>query len=1623
MAATTTTYTWLGALKAAIDGNPAAVTRKRMCGYEFRPGDMAWNCRQCQKDDTCVMCHKCFTASHAHLTHDVMFYYAQNGNGCCDCGDEEAWSPHGFCPDHNTTEIGNAPPPDILASVPSPLLAQARADVASDIKLFHAFAKTRRAGFRRKLPEDGPDTLYDLYVHVPDLNHQGSASLASTLPESVTLIQRNLSASEVLLWQSKLAKKQPANLCSIFHSHDMHANLNVVALCNRLSKCALSCDVGCRLVAEQMLLPESFLVDVIVADCLFPRHDNEALHSLIMALIPDPDFKQQFAIAFATSYPQLFQDFLLGLGLAGHGILGFGVQFLNRASFVHLLMHSFGFFGTLLRTLHETLASFAAPAMDAALPSDVLPLLQPPGRLWDSIATYLSLSSAPNLPDVAVLQSLVPYHRHAPTEAFVDWFRQAALPLPGRLGLTLDATGFTSHRYTQVLLDLKYTLQIAHPTLLSSFPNELRLLFHTLSLAQGLGADARLQASEPHVAYEGRHWIVAIELSSMLNELVSAVYANVVQHHVQPSVLEAVPLLVSAWHDAFCLWLATTNQYYAPTSREDGSYMLPRYGAADVRVSAHYPLHRSLCLLYRSLLSKKRLCHAFRDALLTTLGANEWHVHMLVLPLLEGLVWDAQVHAGLWKRNGWSVMNHSMNYGEPYYCMKFRNVDLLGLQLLADVVGIEAFVPLLLDRYDTAHLDCASTSVHEAMLAECVALFCQLATEVPVLDSSESRHPLYAALRHLVLLRLCVKPSSHSELFKCVNEFCATYDVLCASHPVAIDALLKDIAADICLPDQKVYTLKPEMYEEYNATSVHLTRKQHEVARVNRAQARATRFRASTPTAMAAAPAPLHVAHRSCLLTNMCFFLVLHPSLCQIITDVVQHLETIGSSSLVLAIVHLLTLQMYALQQSPRDVQDTYLRVIDRLGLLDTLRSLSSTNDELLRHVAWVVQALEAFPGLRPAPTPIALETGSSRSTVPDRHARQTSAQQRALEKIQQQQAAFSKLWMDDDAMGMEDDDDEECAMCHETSTPLSSIGFVQVSGVNVVVPPRFKTPWEDMKRDVTPLTIACCGHLVHLSCWQAYYATQFQKVITGEAYLNAVDVKKGEFLCPVCKSIANVLVPLQPPAASSPSVALPPTTDWAAWLNMALPAPSVHEPESDVAQGLGLMCMSIHRVATGSVEKSRPDRYLASACHAIASTLWHTRPAPAVLLQAAQSLRAVAPAAVAYDSARALLMAGSELDGVETTETQTPTQIQKTWKGVVGAKPLLLQDLSAVLARGVLLAPTQIDQVCMVQLVSVAYAVQTFLWLVDETTAVDADEEPATAFVSQWFRDGSHVASVVAQLCALPSNAPFSAAALAWAAEDITRFHRVATDLVPGVDAIPVLPLDALPPAVASLVPKWIAAVHATYTTMDDPNNVLTQWQHKHASYVADWASVWQQDLAVAHVPLSSAYWRHTRSSFLASLPHSYSELYMHLTKQTCPSCHLFPARPALCLMCGLVLCAASTCREATVASMASVSGACTLHAHKCGRGLGLFLLTVEGTVLLVSGKLAAYDSNGLYVDEYGEGFGERTSRFQFRGRPLFLDVSMRDRLLRLWETQSIHMEIVHNQNTVERIVINSFY
>ncbi|KAL9055632.1 MAG: hypothetical protein Q9162_003442 [Coniocarpon cinnabarinum] len=77
--------------------------RGKRCGHIFKHEEATYFCRTCTTDATCVLCQKCFEASD-HEGHHVEVYLSEGSSGCCDCGDDEAWSTPLKCGIHTSLD-------------------------------------------------------------------------------------------------------------------------------------------------------------------------------------------------------------------------------------------------------------------------------------------------------------------------------------------------------------------------------------------------------------------------------------------------------------------------------------------------------------------------------------------------------------------------------------------------------------------------------------------------------------------------------------------------------------------------------------------------------------------------------------------------------------------------------------------------------------------------------------------------------------------------------------------------------------------------------------------------------------------------------------------------------------------------------------------------------------------------------------------------------------------------------------------------------------------------------------------------------------------------------------------------------------------------------------------------------------------------------------------------------------------------------------------------------------------------------------------------------------------------------------------------------------------------------
>ncbi|KAL3663101.1 hypothetical protein V7S43_012041 [Phytophthora oleae] len=1947
---------------------------KRMCAYEFKPGDIAWNCKVCQVDETCVMCNDCFISSD-HEDHEVFFYYTHSG-GCCDCGDTEAWASEGFCTRHKGAQDA-----DPLSFLPPDLLMNSRDCVGEVMKLVLDSVKEARFGsvineddlevVRDKLGSEPPDRRYSVIVHYNEL--QTSQEFATSLNKAHPAIAYQMlkivgetSSQKQSIVRARASREDVLELAASLHKHGIVTSIVsceykarvplINSLLQWLASLANLSDGLCRLICEKMCAVDSLehnensmevdeaddypmLRAVIMADSFLPKTKSDALHSLLMALLADPLFKQAFAISFTSSYRQLYREFAAGVGSSTATILAFSVQFFNRATFVKKLVAEYDLLEVLVNSVLETLRKKSrTDFVDIAFEdtwNSMIHVLHPDHKreldVWDVFAMGIQRSQGSTLRDVNV-SALVLEAERAGYRIRHQRELSPFLSLPpeteltGRFELDVASPVFVCRRYMSGLLDLRYVLQIEGIS--ESFVLEKggsRLARFLLYLAYIQGACSEVRRFGDHVEMESRGWVVTVEFVSTTSDVSSWVVSNAFKTAGGPEATRSpealrhlIAKLAKPILEAYYFWLASAGKYFPPPDYQIGDTL--RADQIETAVSCHFPLQRTLSQLIRALSDSPNGLDVFLSMVQSGVLEDEesmwihdadspigfWHRVHLIEPVLQAIVWDAQVHSGLWVRNGMSVINHSMNYGEPPFCARFRDLDLLLLQFSFQLLGVDWVMTSIMERFDVEEWYEAAQSADakeaELMVTECLALLSQLASELPPkVTDGDAMRSLIPYLRREIVQRLCVGPCAHSDLSKIANEFYLSRENLFPasfSGAPVLDQILKEVcveagfsassgAGDSSAPGggKFQYRLKPELYAEYNPTFVHLTRKQHESAHENWFQHRLRSSKKREQEQVDGSPNNTHSTWLDYPMVNM--FLpcplgfrlsrisILHEDARRLVYESLWRATTDAQSSLsVLSrAVHLFTLQLYVVEDVryfqtmvpvsdaehfelerasriadsfidwvPQEQPSLYSDAEPRCAILYLLLKLNPWSShggsasmtkldgdqkhEIGRGIDWLLHRLSRIsPECRSVVEQHQVTEQESRDEAARKLAlaqRRKEAQMRAIQQMQQRQAAFAeqmKAMASETEAGEEDigtdehekhahngfdaggndsdvemDESEdtmsdggsavECAMCHSVNSENSFmcyVGFAQCSPVLSRLNggshgQYLSTPMDEMHigEDI-PVHVRLCGHSVHHKCWESYHTSQFQRAITGGHHrhaLNAVDVTKKEFLCPLCKSISNVLIPTTtdevskflPVMKHSISVDRSDELPMAAvtqlemvhWLEHAVRTDSqdfnsstdsedasalleqkpvsISSNDEEVGEtlqlnkwlddGLSSLCMAVHKVACGAMQKSQPERYTTSGCNALFHTLLcsfldtHDRDQlrehlfleamrflPLMLKQVStRAPNASVDPANLYDKILHLLFyGGSDVlpDGTVVLEsehpsTQTQTRKQSQWGKVRWPqKPLLLHHLGSVLMKGLLLAKSEEDAVFIARLVVLARLVQTLLWYAitrkEEFTNVMADdlaisEENVAVFVacfsdisaSSFDANGdvhsiredavAHQLELLLETLVGKCDGAFEVDSMAdkrqllnVVACEVVPLAKVATFMLQtlttratphhaaaskpifitqdDVLAVGFVKLDTLQihpgenytqeqTALTQLVFGWVRRFKSAYEEMNDPHAVLQQWlttANVDRTPKLVLPSVLRRDLHTMHSTISVFCSGANRTRYLRSLPRPYVKFYSELAKRRCQSCHQFPARPAVCLLCGMLLCAANTCPSIHLDKGGypdeANPGACTVHAKKCGRGSGMFLLVLEGAVLLVYWKLAAYVGS-LYVDEYGEEFGERNRELS-KGRPLYLNEERRERLLRLWLRHEIPNEVVKIQNSSERVIRNSHY
>lgn len=325
---------------AAGDGATSGV-----CGRVWKQDELAYKCKTCERDPTCVVCVPCFRGGN-HEGHD--FAMIRTAGGCCDCGDAQAWRPEGFCKSHNGATSEHDDP---TTSLP-PALRQRLVSVVQAVSLQLL------------------STTIDIH-----LSSDPASSLDPTVDRLVAIVE----------WLTK-----------VVHCGDSFRRLVGIILTNETSFEKLLASPTHREIIQSLLLEKnanreshyswiSLMLCVDGVDRL-PVRLQHTIHGLYFELITDLVFKRVFLERFVENYERFIHAQVARRYKVHRGLLtdediangadiveNFSVQLFTVPALVPVMTKRGGLLDTLVHMLLSLFEACATPVdpYDSEVPTEL----------------------------------------------------------------------------------------------------------------------------------------------------------------------------------------------------------------------------------------------------------------------------------------------------------------------------------------------------------------------------------------------------------------------------------------------------------------------------------------------------------------------------------------------------------------------------------------------------------------------------------------------------------------------------------------------------------------------------------------------------------------------------------------------------------------------------------------------------------------------------------------------------------------------------------------------------------------------------------------------------------------------------------------------------------------------------------------------------------------------------------------------------------------------------------------------------------------------------------------------------------------------------------------------------
>uniref|UniRef100_A0A8C7SNJ1 E3 ubiquitin-protein ligase n=1 Tax=Oncorhynchus mykiss TaxID=8022 RepID=A0A8C7SNJ1_ONCMY len=751
----------------------------QLCGHVFRVGEPTYSCRECAADPTCVLCMQCFLGS-VHKEHRYRMT-TSGGGGFCDCGDTEAWKKGPYCQKHEPN-ISDSCQEDPLAHLSTDMIARCYNVFAIVLKYAVDMLTWDKEDELPPGLEDRGDTYYCMLFNDEVHTYE---QVIYTLQKAVNCTQK-----EAVSFATTVDRDGRKSVRFGDFAFCEQAKSVIVRNTSRQSKPLRVQVMHSSVVAHQCFALKAlhWLGHVIgYSDALRrilcqvglergPEGENSSLVDTLM-LCDSKMWK-----GARNVYHQLFMSSLL-MDLKYKKL--FAIQFAKNYERLQ---------SDYVKDDHDREFSVT----DLSVQMFTVPSL---ARM---LITEENLMTT-------IIRTFVDHLRHRDLQGRFQFERYTA------------QQAFKFRRVQSLIGDLKYVL-ISRPT---EWSDQLREKF-----LEGLDTFLELfkcmQGMDPVVRQVGQHiemepeWEAAFTLQMKLTHIISMMQEWCATD--ERVLIEAYKKCLTALthcHSGF-----TDGEQPITLSMCGHSVDTIRYCVSQEKVSIHLPVSRLLAGLH-VLLSKMEVAYRFPEQL----PLSELSPPMLIEHPLRCLVLCAQVHAGMWRRNGFSLVNQIYYYHNVKCRVEMFDKDLIMLQAGASMMDPNHFLMIVLSRFELYHIfssaDCRKSYNREntnkdvvqqnnTLIEEMLHLIMMVVGER--FEAGVGQVEGCDEIKREIIHQLCIRPMAHSELVKALPEN--------ENKETGMERVIDSVASfkKPGVTGRGLYELRPECAKQFNLYFHHYSR-------------------------------------------------------------------------------------------------------------------------------------------------------------------------------------------------------------------------------------------------------------------------------------------------------------------------------------------------------------------------------------------------------------------------------------------------------------------------------------------------------------------------------------------------------------------------------------------------------------------------------------------------------------------------------------------------------------------------------------------------------------------------------------------------------------------------------